>query len=1028
MDSPARCPHCSAPRSIDDRGRCSVCGGWIGDASVHLASTVHANVAGPQTAADQPEFSSGAKLPDRFKLVKLIGAGGMGEVWLADDQSLQRPVAIKLLPRQLRLDPVAMENLRRETVRCQKLGHPHIVRVHDLHEHGDHAFVSMEYVDGRSLAVLRAEQPKGVFSWEAVRPWMRQLADALDFAHRERIIHRDVKPSNLILDSEGRLKLADFGVAATVSDTVNHVSAHHPTSGTVAFMSPQQMEGLLPRKSDDIYSLGATLYQLLTGKPPFYTGDIHYQLKHKAPVAVRERLKEFGIENPVSGSVDEGILKCLAKTPRDRPLSCAAALAEMEGTPFDVLDDRDAGNGFREEEAKPAIWQTVWNAYKPLFDGKLLRRRNAVGSATAIAAAIFGLILLHPALGSSLFLRSYDLTQIFLGGGEVSEVAIVTLDDMSHQVLKQPTTRPWDRSLHARLIDRLEKEGARQIVFDVIFDQPGPDPEADRKFAEAIASSGNVVLCGEVLHEVMDHQALMETLVSPLAEFSTNAGWGVANLPIDDDYGIRRHPFPYEQALPLAHAAHVRATGDRFTTAGLPATDRWLRYYGPPGTLPRLSYHRALEPAGTPAGFFRDKTVFVGAMQSTGFTGTGKDEYRSPVPFSGGGFFPGVEVQATVYLNLLRRDWLTRAGAVSTGLLVLLLGLIAGYVLAMLRPVAAICLAAVAVCALVGVVACAAVWAHVWSPWLVWLAQLGFALIAALAANSIRNNIHTRILERSLAVHVPPARVREILENPVRLEPGSEKRELTLLVAEVANFGRVADRMMADRLYARVNEYFDALVSIVHRHGGTVIRLSGDRVLAVWNAPEEQQGHQILAGRAALETVNRFQGRSGPGRGPAFRATIGLHFGAVAVGNFGNKERMEYTVLGTNVEVAAGIARLNEMLGTRVLVTGSVVGELDAEIMCRPLGWFGLKSVDRRVELFELLEGEDSRSGGEWVERFSDGLMYLRERNWDAAEREFTKVLERLPGDGPAQYFLTAVRGFRDHPPPEAWMGEIVTT
>ena len=170
----------------------------------------------------------------RFVLIRFLGRGGMGEVWLARDERLQEEVALKFLPSEIRGDAAALDDLRRETARSHKLTHPNIVRIHDLHEEdGGVAFIIMEYVNGMTLADLRLQQPNRVFGWDYLRPLMKQLCAALDYAHGEKVIHRDLKPANMMVDPNGKLKLADFGIAAVASDSVSRVSAKHANSGTL---------------------------------------------------------------------------------------------------------------------------------------------------------------------------------------------------------------------------------------------------------------------------------------------------------------------------------------------------------------------------------------------------------------------------------------------------------------------------------------------------------------------------------------------------------------------------------------------------------------------------------------------------------------------------------------------------------------------------------------------------------------------------------------------------------------------------
>jgi serine/threonine protein kinase len=269
----------------------------------------------------------------RFTLIRLIGRGGMGVVWLARDESLREDVALKFLPQEIRFDAAALDDLRRETARARKLTHPNIIRIHDLYKDEREAFISMEYIDGPNLADLRVGQPERVFTWIFLEPLVKQLCDALDYAHGEKVVHRDLKPANMMLDSRGRLKLSDFGIAAQVSDSVSRVSMiRHGQSGTITYMSPQQMDGKLPQVTDDIYALGATLYELLASRPPFFTGDIAHQVRNLLPQPLDERLAELGIENEVPASLRALIMACLGKTPEQRP-SSARAVAEWIGLP-----------------------------------------------------------------------------------------------------------------------------------------------------------------------------------------------------------------------------------------------------------------------------------------------------------------------------------------------------------------------------------------------------------------------------------------------------------------------------------------------------------------------------------------------------------------------------------------------------------------------------------------------------------------------------------------------------------------------
>jgi hypothetical protein len=257
----------------------------------------------------------------------------MGIVWLAHDLRLKEPVALKFVAPSVASDPVALEDLRRETLRSRRLSHPNIVRIYDLYEApGELAFISMEYVDGPNLHYLRANRPSPVLPWRLLLPLIRQTCEALDYAHKERVLHRDLKPSNLMLDSNERLKLADFGLARAMHEAESAGNEPMSAAGTLAYMSPQQADGNKPQVADDIYSLGATLYELLTSKPPFYTGDAGYQLRNNRPQAMHERLADLELENDIPSEAVALVMACLAKEPAERPRSARQVLEWLQST------------------------------------------------------------------------------------------------------------------------------------------------------------------------------------------------------------------------------------------------------------------------------------------------------------------------------------------------------------------------------------------------------------------------------------------------------------------------------------------------------------------------------------------------------------------------------------------------------------------------------------------------------------------------------------------------------------------------
>src|SRR5258708_6713336 len=270
-------------------------------------------------------FSAGQEICGRYTLKRLLGRGGLGVVWLARDEKLGEEVALKFLPDVVKRDPAALDELKAETKRARRLTHAGIVRIHDFLEDNHTAAIAMEAVDGVTLSQFRIDQPGKIFEVAGITGWLRQICSALDYAHHTaRVVHRDLKPANLMVDRTGQIKVTDFGIARSISDSVSRASAQASSSGTPAYMSPQQMLGEKPALTDDVYALGATVYELLTGKPPFYSGNVMLQVQSKVPPPIAERRRGLEISGaPIPPEWESVVAACLAKEAADRPQSVA---------------------------------------------------------------------------------------------------------------------------------------------------------------------------------------------------------------------------------------------------------------------------------------------------------------------------------------------------------------------------------------------------------------------------------------------------------------------------------------------------------------------------------------------------------------------------------------------------------------------------------------------------------------------------------------------------------------------------------
>ncbi|MZF57545.1 protein kinase [Streptomyces sp. SID5594] len=249
----------------------------------------------------------------RYRLISPIGRGGMGEVWRAADEVLGRAVAVKLLLGD-QADASSTARFRLEAQTAARLSHPHLVAVFDFGAWEDRFFLVMELVEGQSLGDLLAAQER--VHPEQVARIAGEAAAGLAAAHRQGIVHRDIKPGNLMLDADGSVKIGDFGIAQFVDDPSTALTTAGHIVGTSLYLAPERALGRTADSASDMYSLGCVVYQLLLGQPPFKSDTATatlYQHVDTPPVPLRQR----GVD--ISAAFDSYLLGLLAKKPEERP-------------------------------------------------------------------------------------------------------------------------------------------------------------------------------------------------------------------------------------------------------------------------------------------------------------------------------------------------------------------------------------------------------------------------------------------------------------------------------------------------------------------------------------------------------------------------------------------------------------------------------------------------------------------------------------------------------------------------------------
>ena len=387
-------------------------------------------------------FPPGSLLDGRYRIIGLLGRGGMGEVYRADDLRLGQAVALKFLPDAVATDPVRLAQFHNEVRTARQVSHPAICRVHDIGEAEGHLFLSMEYVDGEDLAT--SLRRIGRFPEDKATDIARQLCAGLAAAHQRGILHRDLKPANVMLDGAGNVRLMDFGLATIgVAEDVR--------AGTPAYMAPEQLLGREVTQRSDIYALGLILYELYTGRRTFTAATLRELVdQHQSGTITPPR----EIVSALDPAVERALLRCLQSDPARRPASALAVAAALPGG--DPLAAALAAGETPSPEMVAAAGE-----------GTGLSRRVAI---PAFSAVVVGLVALL-----SLALRTSGLEHV--RPEFPSEVLAQKAREIIRQIgyVDRPRDESYGFSWDSTLVDQVHRDSDRREPWQQLVKQrPSP--------------------------------------------------------------------------------------------------------------------------------------------------------------------------------------------------------------------------------------------------------------------------------------------------------------------------------------------------------------------------------------------------------------------------------------------------------------------------------------------------------------------------------------------------------------------------
>ena len=654
------------------------------------------------------------------------------------------------------------------------------------------------------------------------------------------------------------------------------------------------------------------------------------------------------------------------------------------------------------------------------------RRTARLGLWLGIALVMGVGLLLRLPVGDGLARWSYDLPFLWASREVPEELVMVYLDPKVKTNLGEPADAPLPRRYYTQLLNKLTADGARLVLFDLIFDSPAADSQTDEAFAAAIKRHGRVVLVGYTVKQFGENT--LTTASVPPTERLANAaaGWGTAEITPDAaDQCVRLLETGREDSPSVSRAA---ADVINPSLSARPI-ERWLNYYCEPTQLPAVTLDQVFLKNGLMPGFFRDKIVVVGARPgSGGLAGAEREEFPTPYSRFGGPNSSGPAIHALSLLNLLRGDSLTRFSSKEEVTIIVIWGIFLAALLTRLRPLPAIVIAPVAF----GVLAFAAVWVQArhqeWFNWLVpAAAQTSVALLWSVGFQYMVEARRRRKLRGAFASYLSPYMADQIANSEFDLSLGGKEVEATIMFTDLEGFTNMSETLPPTEVSRILTSYFNQTTRAILEQDGTIIKYMGDAVLAVWGTPMPEPRH---AERAVLAAWGMFQSGQKEIAGRILRTRIGINTGMVLAGNLGSDFRFDFAAIGNTTNTAARLETLNKYFGTNLLIGEATKAQLSNRIRTRSLGRFLLAGKSQPVIVHEVL-GVDIAPAEElaWVKSFEAAVQNYTGGRLDEAEQLFCQTIKLRGGqDGPSEFYLKQITVVRQSPPlvPEtSWDGVI---
>lgn len=699
---------------------------------------------------------------------------------------------------------------------------------------------------------------------------------------------------------------------------------------------------------------------------------------------------------------------------------------------------------------------------------------------TAFVLSVF-LIFLEPI--QQLELRHHDLLFEMRGELDVSNSPIVLVAISQQADEEIPYKYPWPTNLHAKLVNNLNRAGARVIAFDVIFDNPDIyDPVNDSLFAESLKKHKNVILGGELQAD----QTAVSELISPLFPNSTLLNSnpnkpGLVRVFPDLDGAVRTYNFGHThreenfyrlgleiirnfKGIPYENVDGIGPDNEdehfSLGTFEIPkdrANSFLINYYGAEGVFPEISYEEVIDDSSYTTvfeselgasvnsfddpeighlsrGTFKDKIVLVGATMPLL-----KDFYATPFANEGNNARPGYQIHANAVQTILDNNYLSRFNNWYTLLIMFSFCMILAFVNRYFNAVAGFAVALLLTGAFFGITYWAFISLNI-------IMMITGPVIALLMTQSgmvgyeyYMEQKEKRRIKEMFSSYVSPELVDQMVRTGDDPKLGGNEVYITAFFSDIVSFSTFSEQLKAHQLVKLINEYLDAMTRIINEQGGTLDKYIGDAIVSFFGAPVEIEGHAYKACKTAclmqreLQKLTDKWGDEGwPDLVVNMRQRIGINTGLMITGNMGSSKRFNYTMMGDNVNLAARCESGAQFYGVDIMVTESAKSEAEShqdDFIFRKLDRIVVKGKTQPVNVYELtaLAEHVSEKLHERNKLFEEALELYFSRNWEAARSQFGKASElEVHEHNPSVVFIERCKMMSKSPPPEDWNGVFV--